>query len=65
MSENSYLREFSSQISQIVFLADLTVLRLITTVFVKRLNHLRTRFLTLVHKTGGDMSFPTFLLIQL
>ena len=27
--------------------------------------HLRTRFLTLVHKTRGDMSFPTFLLIQL
>ena len=32
---------------------------------LKRLNHLRTRFLTLVHKTRGDMSFPTFLLIQL
>ena len=46
--ENSYLCEFSSQISQIVFLADLTVLWLITTVFVKRLNHLRTRFLTLI-----------------
>ena len=28
-------------------------------------NHLRTRFLTLVHKTRGDMSYPTFLLIQL
>ena len=26
MSENSYLREFSAQVSQIVFLADLTVL---------------------------------------
>ena len=24
---------------------------------MKRLNHLRTRFLTLVHKTRGDMSF--------
>ena len=29
MSENSYLREFSAQISQIVFLAYLTVLRLL------------------------------------
>ena len=30
MSENSYLRNTSAQESQIVFLADLTVLRLIT-----------------------------------
>ena len=28
----SYLREFSAQVSEIVFLADLTDLRLITTV---------------------------------
>ena len=33
MSENSYLRNFSAQVSQIVFLAYLTVLRLITTVW--------------------------------
>ena len=32
MLENSYLLEFSAQVSQIVFLTDLTVLRLITTV---------------------------------
>ena len=32
MSQNSYLREFCAQVSQLVFLADLTVLRLITTV---------------------------------
>ena len=32
MSENSYLHHFSAEVSQIVFLADLTVLRLITTV---------------------------------
>ena len=31
----SYLREFSPQVSQIVFLAQLTVLRLVTTVWVK------------------------------
>ena len=33
MSENSYLRHFSAQVSQIVFLAYLTILRLITTVW--------------------------------
>ena len=33
MSENSYLRKFSAQVSQIVFLAKLTVSRLITTVW--------------------------------
>ena len=31
-SKNSYLREFCEQVSQIVFLADLTVLQLVTTV---------------------------------
>ena len=35
MSENSYYREFSAEVSQIVFLVDLTVLRLITTVWAK------------------------------
>ena len=35
MSENSYLRQFSAQVSQSVFLACLTVLRLITTVWPK------------------------------
>ena len=35
MSEISHLREFCAQISQIVFLADLTVLRLFTTVWAK------------------------------
>ena len=33
MSENLYLSDFSAQVSQIVFLAYLTVLRLITTVW--------------------------------
>ena len=33
MSENSFLRQFSAQVSQSVFLACLTVLRLITTVW--------------------------------
>ena len=35
MSQNSYLREFCAQVSQIVFLADLTVLRPIRTVWAK------------------------------
>ena len=35
MSQKSYLREFCAQVSQIVFLVDLTVLRLITTVWGK------------------------------
>ena len=39
MSQNSYLREFCAQVSQIVFLADLTVLRLIRTVRVKKLQN--------------------------
>ena len=39
MSQNSYLREFCAHVSQIVFLADLTVLRLITTVWVKKLQN--------------------------
>ena len=32
MAEKSYLREFIAQVSQIVFLADLTVLQVIITV---------------------------------
>ena len=35
MSQNSYLREFCALKSEIVFLADLTVLRLITTVLAE------------------------------
>ena len=35
MSENSYLRHFSAQVSQIVFLAYLTALPHITTVWVE------------------------------
>ena len=35
MSQNSYLREFCAQVSQFVFLADLTVLRLFTIEWAK------------------------------
>ena len=40
MSQNSYLREFCAQVSQIVFLADLTVLRLIAIVLSKNVTKL-------------------------
>ena len=40
MSENSYLHEFCAQVSQIVFLADLTVLRTISTVWEKKFTKL-------------------------
>ena len=40
MWENSYLREFCAQVSQSVFLADLTVLRIITTVWEKNFTKL-------------------------
>ena len=39
MSENSSLRDFSAQVSQIVFLAYLTVLQLITTVWPEMLEN--------------------------
>ena len=39
MSQNSYLSEFCAQVSQIVFLADLTALGLIRTVLVKKLQN--------------------------
>ena len=35
MSENSYFRELSAQVSQMVFLGELILLRLITTVWAK------------------------------
>ena len=35
MSQNSYLSEYCAQVSQIVVLADLNVLRIITTVLAK------------------------------
>ena len=36
MERNSHLREFSAQVSQIVFLAELKVLLLISTVWAKK-----------------------------
>ena len=39
MSDNSYLSDFSTQVSQIVFLAYLTVLRYFTTVWPEMSEH--------------------------
>ena len=46
MSENSYLRHLSAQVSQIVFLDYLTVLRLITTVWPEMSEHSYLRHLS-------------------
>ena len=52
MSQNLYLREFYAQVSQIVFFTDLTVLRLITTVWAKMSqNHISTSFVHKYHKS--------------
>ena len=48
MSQNSYLREFCAQLSQIVFQADLTVLRLVRT--YERKYHKTQIFASSVHK---------------
>ena len=42
MSQNSYLREFCAQVSQIKFLADLTVLRLITILWAELITKLKS-----------------------
>ena len=63
MSQNSQLYELCAQLSQIVFLADLIVLWLITTVSLKRLTHLKTKFVILVKRNRGDMGFLTYFLI--
>ena len=52
MSQNSYLREFYAQVLQIVFLADLTVLQLNTTVWAKMSQfHISTSYVHNYHKS--------------
>ena len=53
MLQKSYLHELCAQISQIVFLADLTVLRLFTTVWAKNLKqtHISTISVHNYHKS--------------
>ena len=55
MSENSYLRHFSAQVSQMVFLAYLTVLRLITTVWPKKSEN------SYLHHLNAQLSQSVFL----
>ena len=66
MSENSYLRDFSAQVSQIVFLAYLTVLRLITTVWAELAedSYLRN-FSAKYHKSCFQHTWPFYGLLQL
>ena len=62
MSENSYLREFCAQVSQIVFLADLTVLRIVSTVWAKKCHktHISTSFVHKCHKSRSYLIWPFY-----
>ena len=53
MSENSYLREFCAQVSQIVFLADLTFFRLNYYVYEQKCQktHISTSSVHKYHKS--------------
>ena len=66
MSQNSYLREFCAQVSQIVFLADLTVLRLITILWaeISRDSYLR-EFCAQVSEILFKLIWPFYRLIEL
>ena len=67
MLQNSYLHELCAQISQIVFLADLTVSQLITTVMNKKFHktHISTSFVHKCHKSRPFLNWPFYGLIQL
>ena len=66
MSENSYFLHFSAQLPQIMFLAYLTVLRLITTVWPEMsknsyLRHFSAQVSQIVYKHN----WPFYVLLQL
>ena len=66
MSENSYLRHFSAQVSQSVFLAYLTVLRLITIVWPKcQKTHISAISVHKYHKSFFWLIWPFYDLLQL
>ena len=66
MSENSYLRHFSAQVSQIVFLAYLTVLRLITTIWVEmQKTHLSSISVHKYNKSCSQLVWPFYHFLQL
>ena len=65
MSENSYLRHFSAQVSQSVFLAYLTVLRLITTYDLKcQKTHISAISVHKYHKSCFSLISPFNGLLQ-
>ena len=64
MSENSYLRDLSAQVSQIVFLAYLTVLRLITTVWPEMSENSYFRKIS-VHKYHKSFSLAYLTVLRL
>ena len=57
MAENSYLREFIAQVSQIVFLADLTVLQVITTVWTKNFTKLKSLRVVCTNNTNRVLNW--------
>ena len=63
MSENSYLHHFSAQVSQIVFLAYLTILGLITTVWPK-MSENSTISVHKYHKSCCSLIWPFYSLLQ-
>ena len=63
MSENSFLHDFSAQVSQIVFLAYLTVLRLITTVWSKMSKN--SIFAISVHKNHKSLFLAYLIVLRL
>ena len=67
MSQNSYLRKFYSQVSKIVFVADLTVLSLIRTVSSKlsQNSYIWATFLHKYQKSCSLLISPFYGLLQL
>ena len=66
MSQNSYLREFCAQVSQIVFFAVLTLLRLITTVWGKcHKTHISASSVHKYQKSCSLLIWPFYSLLEL
>ena len=66
MSQNSYLRKFCVQMSQILFLADLTVLRLITTVLAETSkNYISSSSVHKYQKSCSKLIWPFHGLLEL
>ena len=63
----SYLRQLSAQVSQIVFLANMTILRLITTVGARVSKNFNISMSSAhkYHKSCSQLNFPVYGLLQL